>query len=91
MVIALTNKEIGNRKERKTKELVRLANASSEVQTIKLADLISNWPSIRDHDPRFAIVYRSEATDLCEALTKGNELLRRLLQFELNTEGKQLK
>ena len=82
-------KEHGNRKYRKQVQLERLANSCSWTQSIKLADLLSNWPSIRDNDPGFAKVYREEAAALALAMDKGNMLLRRLLMFELTQPAKE--
>jgi len=74
-VKALTDTEQGNRAERKRLARERLANASAEVQTIKLADLIDNTKSIAEHDPEFAKVYMREKRDLVDVLTKGNKVL----------------
>lgn len=75
MVIALTDchKSIGNRAMRKGIDRRRLGRSSAEVQTIKLADLIS----IVEHDPKFA-----EARMLLDVLVKGDESLREWL-FEI--------
>lgn len=75
MVIALTDchKSIGNRAMRKGIDRRRLGRSSAEVQTIKLADLIS----IVEHDPKFA-----EARMLLDVLVKGDESLRERL-FEI--------
>lgn len=86
-VIALTDCEKGNRKERKAQRCEKLSRSSPVVQSIKYADLLSNWPSIRDNDPRFAKVYKIEALALCDAMTQGNALLRRLLIAELDQGG----
>ena len=67
----------GNRKKRKRLESDRLADCDSEVQTIKLADIISNTASIRKHDPGFARVYLEEMRYLVSRLTKGHLYLRR--------------
>lgn len=71
----LTNCETGNRKERKAKANIRLANASPEAQTIKLADIIDNTRSIVEHDPEFAKVYMAEKREQVEVLRKGNQTL----------------
>lgn len=75
MVIALTDNETGNRATRKRLSCERLAAASGDVQTIKLADLISNTASITEHDPDFARVYLKEKATLLRAMTKGNVAL----------------
>lgn len=76
MVIALTDchKSIGNRAMRKGIDRRRLGRSSAEVQTIKLADLIS----IVEHDPK----YLAEARMLLDVLVKGDESLRERL-FEI--------
>lgn len=78
MVIALTDcrKSVGNRTMRKGIDRRRLTRASAEVQTIKLADLISNTKSIVEHDPKFAKVYLAEARMLLDVLVKGDKSLR---------------
>jgi len=75
MVLALSDLETGNRAERKAASCARLAAASSEVQTIKLADLISNSRSIIDRDPDFARVYLREKVALLRVLDKGDPRL----------------
>lgn len=64
-----------NRKTRKAMSRDRLAFASAEVQTIKLADLISNSQSIVHYDPNFAKTYLQEKADLLKVLTRGNSVL----------------
>lgn len=68
----------GNRKTRKAIDRAHLAKASPDVQTIKLADLISNSASIVAHDPKFAKVYLEEKRLLLEVLTAGNKELREI-------------
>lgn len=51
----------------------RLADSSREVQTIKVADLIDNTPSIVQHDPDFARVYLREKRDLLNVLTLADQ------------------
>jgi len=62
----------GNRKARKRAESDRLATCESRVQTIKLADIISNTASIAKHDPGFARVYLEEMRYLVVRLTLGD-------------------
>lgn len=71
--------EDGNRAVRKEKDRQHLARAPAEAQTIKLADLIDNARSIRDHDPKFWLVYRREALALLAVLTRGDPDLRTML------------
>lgn len=67
-----TPKGYGNRRERKDRDVNRLATAPAPVQTIKLADLIDNTSSIVEHDPQFAKLYLAEKRTLLSVLTKGN-------------------
>lgn len=75
MVIALSDLETGNRAIRKAASCARLADASAEVQTIKLADLVSNSRSIIERDPDFAKVYLREKVALLRVMNKGNARL----------------
>lgn len=61
-----------NRKERKRHDRERLSGAPSEVQTIKLADLIANTTSIVQFDPKFAVTYLEEKRLLLEVMDKGD-------------------
>jgi (p)ppGpp synthase/HD superfamily hydrolase len=67
--------EDGNRAARKKIDRDHIAKAPPEVQTIKLADLISNSRSIEKHDPEFAKVYMKEKSALLEVLCDGDESL----------------
>lgn len=69
----------GNRAARKAIDRERLARASADVQTIKLADLISNTKSIVEHDP----MYLAEARMLLDVLVKGDASLRERLTIQL--------
>ncbi len=84
MVKALTN-YVGpeNRAYRKNKDLERLYQAHSIVQTIKYADLISNTRDIVKHDPKFAVVYLKEKDALLKAMTRGDPRLRGMAQAQL--------
>lgn len=81
MVLQLTDcdKCLGNRAARKAIDRGRLGAAIADVQTIKLADLISNTKSIVEHDPKFAILYLAEARMLLDVLVKGDASLRERL------------
>jgi (p)ppGpp synthase/HD superfamily hydrolase len=72
----------GKRAARKRVDRDRLARASAEAQTVKLADLIDNARSIAEHDPRFAKIYLAEMQALLEVLVSGDEQLR---SFALDT------
>lgn len=65
-----------NRAVRKEETALRLKAAPGAVQTIKIADLMSNTPSIVKHDPKFARTYVEEKLRLLEVLTKGDPALR---------------
>lgn len=67
--------EQGNRATRKAIDRAHTAMASAEAQTIKLADLISNCRSIKEHDEKFAKIYFEEKRLLLEVLTKGDRAL----------------
>lgn len=90
MVIALTDchKSIGNRAMRKGIDRRRLGRSSVEVQTIKLADLLSNTKSIVEHDPKFAKTYLAEARMLLDVLTKGDASLKGRLDALLSPSTK---
>lgn len=74
-VLHLSDMETGNRRERKAAARERLIRSPGWVQTIKVADLISNTSSIVKHDPKFAVVYLEEKRLLLEVLTKADPLL----------------
>lgn len=80
MVLALTNAPGRNRAMRKAADRERLAGAGAVVQTIKIADLLSNAPCIREHDPKFWVTYRKEALDLLDALVDADAGLREELR-----------
>jgi (p)ppGpp synthase/HD superfamily hydrolase len=67
----------GNRRVRKQIDLEHSAQACAASQTVKLADLISNAPSIVDHDPGFARVWLREKAALLDVLVKGDAGLMR--------------
>lgn len=71
-------KEIGNRATRKKIDCARLSQAPDEVQTIKLADLLSNTATIAAYDPAFAKVYLAEKRDLLAVMRGGHSSLRRI-------------
>lgn len=74
MVFALTDagKEAGNRKLRKQIDRERIAASSSDTQTIKAADLISNTATIAKYDRDFALTYLREKRATLEVLTRAN-------------------
>lgn len=62
----------GNRRVRKNIDLEHSAQASAASQTVKLADLISNAPSITELDPGFAYVWLREKAALLDVLVRGD-------------------
>lgn len=71
----VSTKEDGNRATRKAMDLAWIAKAPAAAKTIKLADLIDNTLSIREHDPDFWRVYRREKLRLLEVLREGDATL----------------
>lgn len=61
-----------NRRERKAKERIRLAQTSADAQTIKYADVIDNCREIVQHDPDFANVFLNECRTMLQKMDKGN-------------------
>ena len=70
--------EDGNRAVRKGLDRDHLAKARPEVQTVKLADIISNSKDILENDPNFAKVYISELKLLLDVLDKGDPMLNQM-------------
>lgn len=78
LVVWLTNVsklEDGPRRVRKEKDRLHLAQAPADAQTVKIADLIANTPSIILHDPKFAKTYVPEKRALLTVLVKGDKVL----------------
>lgn len=82
-VSGLSDIEQGNRAERKAASRARLASCSGWIQTIKVADLISNTASIVQHDPKFAAVYLEEKRLLLDVLTKADERLLKIARSQI--------
>lgn len=61
-----------NRRKRKLAEAGRLGQCDARVQTVKVADLISNTSSIVQHDPGFAKTYLREKFNALACLTKAD-------------------
>jgi guanosine-3',5'-bis(diphosphate) 3'-pyrophosphohydrolase len=80
----LTDAEEGNRETRKRLSRERLMHASPMVQTIKVADLISNTSSIVKHDPEFAKVYLEEKRLLLDVLTGADKDLLKIAREKVN-------
>ena len=62
--------EDGNRAKRKSIDRMHSANASTEAQFVKCADIVDNSWDIAENDLSFAKVYKSEVFLLLHALTK---------------------
>jgi GTP diphosphokinase / guanosine-3',5'-bis(diphosphate) 3'-diphosphatase len=77
-VAFLSDMEEGNRAERKAASRARLAMAPPWIQTVKVADLISNTSSIVMHDPKFAETYLEEKRLLLDVLIHANPHLLRI-------------
>lgn len=71
-VLALSDLEKGNRATRKEAARRRLSLAPDWVQDIKVADLLSNTPSIVQYDPKFAVTFLKEANALLDVLTRAS-------------------
>jgi GTP diphosphokinase / guanosine-3',5'-bis(diphosphate) 3'-diphosphatase len=82
-VLTLSDLETGNRKERVRASIDRLSAAPAWIQTIKVADLISNTSSIVTHDPKFAKVYLPEKQAMLAALTKVDRSLVAIAQAQI--------
>lgn len=82
-VMHLSDLEPGNRAERKAASRLRLAAAPGWVQTIKVADLLSNTASIVQHDPKFAVVYLEEKRLLLDVLTDAEPGLLTMAREQL--------
>ena len=70
-----------NRRTRKAKEQLRIAETSADSQTIKYADIIDNCNEIVKHDPDFAKVFLYECRANLRIMGKGNaDLYNRAVQ-----------
>lgn len=74
-VTDVSKPEDGNRKVRKEIDLQHAWRATPERQTVKLADIKSNLPSIVKNDPGFARKWVQEKADVLPGLSKGDEKL----------------
>ena len=75
----LTDVEEERRKTRKASANARLSQSPEWIQTIKLADGLSNLQSIVQHDRKFAKVYVQEWMDLLNVMDKGDAILYAML------------
>lgn len=62
----------GNRRARKLIDKQHIAQAPTEIKTVKLIDSLHNLLDIRVNDPNFAKVYFREKRDLLEVLRDGD-------------------
>lgn len=86
LVMELTDQcHEGNRAARKAAEATRLGSISSEAQTVKLADFISNTRSIVERDPGFARVYLREKSRVLAVMTNGDPSLYALAHSQIAT------
>lgn len=69
-----------NRRWRKKKETERIADISWDAQSIKLADIIDNLPSVSENDPGFAKRYTPEMEALVHVLKGGDRNLMKRAQ-----------
>lgn len=75
MVTDVSRPEHGNREIRKELDRQHIKKADAEGKTLKLADLISNSPSIISHGKGFARKYMGEKKLLLEVLQEGHPVL----------------
>lgn len=66
-----------NRRERRSREIDRLAGVSAEAQTVKCADIASNSRDIAHSDPDFGRVYVGEVETLLARMTKADPGMRK--------------
>jgi (p)ppGpp synthase/HD superfamily hydrolase len=64
-----------NRRTRKTREAARIAQTSSDSQTVKYADIIDNCSEIVVQDPEFAGLFLLECRMLLQKIPKGDPVL----------------
>jgi (p)ppGpp synthase/HD superfamily hydrolase len=87
-VLLLSDLETGNRATRKALSRERLSKAPGWVQTLKVADIISNTSSILQHDPEFGAVFMLETEALLQALTRADSrLVEKARQMRLSYFG----
>jgi (p)ppGpp synthase/HD superfamily hydrolase len=86
----ISRKEDGNRAVRKAMDRLHIAQAPSDAQTIKVADLLDNTASIVANDPAFARVYLAEKAALLDVLSQAEpellDMARKQLASALDLE-----
>lgn len=75
----------GNRAARKAAARTRLAAAPGWVQSIKVADVISNTSSIVKHDPHFSVVYLNEIRLLLDVLEDAHPDLLAIARAQVDS------
>lgn len=65
--------EDGNRAKRKSIDRMHSANASTEAQFVKCADIIDNSADISANDPNFSKVYKQEMLELLTVMDKVSD------------------
>lgn len=80
----------GNRTERAARTREKLAAADWRVQSIKLADVVSNLLSVVALDPKFAATYVPEKEALIARLNKGDAGLRAIADSVCRVGRKEL-
>lgn len=73
-VLCLTKpgKEAGNRARRLEQYNARLSEADDNTQSVKVADIISNCTTLRQHDPKFAGTYFVEKATQLKHLSRAD-------------------
>jgi (p)ppGpp synthase/HD superfamily hydrolase len=84
-VEALSNVETGNRQEREAASRQRLHGAAPWIQTIKVADIISNSSAIAQHDPGYAPQYLAEKRAMLAVLDQADQ---RLIDIAVRQTGR---
>jgi GTP diphosphokinase / guanosine-3',5'-bis(diphosphate) 3'-diphosphatase len=74
-VEALSDVDKGNRREREALSRRRLHKAAGWIQTIKVADIISNTSAIALHDPGYAPKYLAEKREMLAVLDQADKRL----------------
>jgi (p)ppGpp synthase/HD superfamily hydrolase len=78
MCLTKPGKEGGNRASRLEQYNARLSRAKSTVQSVKVADIISNCTTLRQHDPKFADTYFEEKATQLKYLARADPHLLRM-------------
>jgi len=84
-VTDVSKPEDGNRAFRRNLDKEHAWLASPERQTVKLADIKSNMPSIITNDPGFARKWVQEKADVVPGLSKGDEKLWREVAWMISS------